>query len=514
MTNDMNDNIDFARDGKRLRIGIFNDAFFPMIDGVVNVIDNYAKRLSQYADVTVFVPEGREKFDDSVFPYKVVRCNKKLKAAFLDYDLPMPAWDKDFVSEIKKSDLDIVHIHSPFSIGKLGMKFAKEKKIPVVATLHSQFKKDFYLATKSDLLTAILLKNIIAVFNNCDECWAVNKEVAKVYFKEYKLNRFPKIQNNGTDLTLFENEEEIDELRKHYKIGAHQKILLFVGRINRLKNIFFTLDCLKILKDKNFNFKMIFVGTGPDMDEFKQKIHEYQLDDDVILTGKISDRNLIVKHYRMADLFVFPSLYDCSSLVQIEAASQKTPTIFIKGAVTSGTCTEGVDAFFAEDDEKNFAEKIIEIFDNPSEYEKIKNGAYNNLYVTWDDAVKKVYDDYLRVIKLYKDGYYKKFYTSEYKSHKRKVKLVINKERVKNKRYIEKKKKKRLQQIKKNVFETYKQDKEKSKFEKEQTSKLAKIEKREKHKNKIVSNKEQAKLKKIQQRKLRAEKQNNKKAGV
>lgn len=455
---------------KKLKIGIFNDSFFPMIDGVVNVIDNYAKRMSKYADVTVFVPAGREEFDDSKFNYRVVRCTKAFNLSFLDYDLPMPSWDKKFIDILKKSDFDIVHIHSPFSIGKVGLKFAQKRKIPVVATLHSQFKKDFYRATKSELLTSIMLKSIIDVFNDCDECWAVNKEVAKVYFKEYKLKRFPKTQNNGTDLTYFENNDAIEELRKQYNIGKDCKILLFVGRINKLKNIFFIAQCLKILKEKNFNFKMLFVGTGPDEEKLKEKISEYNLDSDVIFTGKISDRELLVKHYRLADLFVFPSLYDCSSLVQIEAASQKTPTIFIRGAVTSGTCTEDVDAFFAENDETKFANKIIEIFNNNDEYEKIKNGAFNNLYITWDDAVKQVYNDYLEVIKKYKAGYYKKFKTSEYKQHRRKLKSAIGrgnqkikKENKREKKILESeydlyklnKKLKAKKRLKKNVKKNY-----------------------------------------------------------
>ncbi len=439
---------------KRLKIGIFNDSFFPMIDGVVNVIDNYAKRLSEYADVTVFVPAGREDFDDSKFNYKVVRCSKKINANFLDYDLPMPAWDKEFCDKIKNAKLDIVHIHSPFSIGKIGLKYARKHDIPVVATLHSQFKKDFYLATKSKLLTSMLLKNVINVFDSCDECWAVNKEVAKIYFKDYGLNRLAKVQNNGTDLIYYDNDEEIEKLKIHYNIQKDCKILLFVGRINRLKNIFFIADCLKILKEKNFNFKMFFVGTGPDLEELKEKIKEYNLEDFVIFTGKICDRELLVKHFRMADLFVFPSLYDCSSLVQIEAASQKTPTIFIRGSVTSGTCTEDIDAFFAENNELDFANKIIEIFENPDEYEKIKNGAFTNLYMPWDNAVKKVYDDYLFVIQKYKNGYYKKFQTNNFKVRKRKVKRVVKKQSLKNKHIAEKKNRKRKKQLKKIIKKT------------------------------------------------------------
>ena len=69
---------------KKLTIGLFNDSFFPMADGVIMVVDNYARVLSEYANVIVFVPKytGKE-YDDSVFPYKVVRCHS-LKVRFLD----------------------------------------------------------------------------------------------------------------------------------------------------------------------------------------------------------------------------------------------------------------------------------------------------------------------------------------------------------------------------------------------------------------------------------------------
>ena len=68
----------------KITIGIFSDSFYPMTDGVVMVVDNYARRLAKYANVIVFAPSYfGNKYDDNVFPYKVVRCNS-LKVFFLD----------------------------------------------------------------------------------------------------------------------------------------------------------------------------------------------------------------------------------------------------------------------------------------------------------------------------------------------------------------------------------------------------------------------------------------------
>ena len=53
---------------KKLTIGLFNDSFFPMADGVIMVVDNYARVLSEYANVIVFVPKytGKEYESNSV----------------------------------------------------------------------------------------------------------------------------------------------------------------------------------------------------------------------------------------------------------------------------------------------------------------------------------------------------------------------------------------------------------------------------------------------------------------
>ena len=39
----------------KINIGYFIDTFYPMIDGVIMVVDNYAKRLSKYANVYVIL---------------------------------------------------------------------------------------------------------------------------------------------------------------------------------------------------------------------------------------------------------------------------------------------------------------------------------------------------------------------------------------------------------------------------------------------------------------------------
>lgn len=379
---------------KKLKIGLFLDTFFPMVDGVIMVVDNYAKRLSKFCDVTVFTINSKKKCDRK-FDYKVVGC-KSLHLLAIDYDIPTPKFDKNFNKILKESNLDIVHIHSPFAIGALGVKYAKKHNIPAIATMHSQFKKDFYRSTKSKKLTNILLKHIMKVFNKCDVCYGVNDKISEIFY-DYGAKTMPLVQRNGTDMLPIEDKAAAIKLvNEKYGLNEDTTVFLFVGRINALKNIYFILEALEKLKDKNF--KMFYVGEGQDFEELEKRVKKSSIADNVILTGKITDRELLKAIYLRAKLFLFPSMYDASSLVQIEAASQGTPTIFLKNSATSATVTDNVNGFLSEPTAEKFAEKIEEILANDELYKKVQEGAVRDLYVTWDDCVKEMYQKYLQAI--------------------------------------------------------------------------------------------------------------------
>ena len=76
-------------------------------------------------------------------------------------------------------------MHSPFTLGRAGLAYAKKHHVPCIATMHSQFKQDFQRAVKSDILATKLNNNLMKFFNKCDECWAVNSEVARIYYEDY-----------------------------------------------------------------------------------------------------------------------------------------------------------------------------------------------------------------------------------------------------------------------------------------------------------------------------------------
>ena len=385
-----------------MKVGLFVDTYYPMVDGVINVVHNYAKRLVNKCDVTVYCP-GFKDYDneeDKKYTYPIVRCYS-LPLSHLDYAMPIPVLDAKFDLSLIRDNLDIVHIHSPFTVGLVGLNYAKISNKPLIATLHSQYKQDLERNIKIYPLIDVAMFGIMSIFNACNECWTVNSAIKKLYENEYGLTSPCKIRPNATEHLPVKDKLASDALiNRKYGLSDDDVVFLFVGRINLIKNLDFLVRSLAKVKEMGVKFKMMFVGQGQDEKILSETITSLNLQNEVIMCGLVTDKSELESIYSRAKLFLFPSLYDANSLVQIEAACQGTPTVFIEGAKTAGSVTDNINGFIAEPNEESYALKIKEILSNAELYDKVSTGAKRDLYITWDDVVDDVYNDYCKKIHL------------------------------------------------------------------------------------------------------------------
>lgn len=383
---------------KRMKVGLFIDNYYPNIDGVTMVVDNLARCLIKYADVVVVCPyiDG---CNDKELPYKVIRL-KSLKVPFTSYKLVDIFCNK---SELINEEFDIIHIHSPFILGRIGINLAKKLNIPCISTVHTRFDFEFKRFVKNEVIakkaTGVLIKSL----NKCDLCTVVNDPLA-FEVRSYGYKGRIRVVYNGTDLkpAIFKGRKK-SMINEMFNLKDEDRVMLFVGRIIDIKNIFFIMDTLKLLKDDKFSFKMIFVGEGPDYEKLKSRVKEYNLENDVILAGKITDRKLLSYIYRRSDLLLFPSLFDTSSLVRIEASVNMTPGLFINGSMVGSTITDGVDGYLSELDVNLYKSKIISIFKDENDLKRVSRNAKRNLGVSWGKITKKYYEIYSEEISMKKD---------------------------------------------------------------------------------------------------------------
>ena len=378
-----------------MKVGLFIDTWYPMVDGVIKVVDNYARRLTNYCDVVVFCPDTGQV--EKALPYQVEQCSS-LPFLTNDYSVPLSALDPVFDARLIRSGIDLVHIHSPFTIGMAGLAYAKMNGLPVVATLHSQYRQDFEQNLHFKLSTSIAMDGIMRVFNACDECWAVNGGIKELYQRDYGLTAPCKVRLNATDhVPVPDPDAAAREVNARYGIPADATVFLFVGRINFIKNIDFTVRALARAKELGLsNFRMLFAGKGQDEEKLAALVQELGLTQEVVMCG-LTDKPMLEKLYSRASLFLFPSLYDANSLVQIEAACQGTPTVFLEGARTAATVTPGVNGYVSPATEEAYAHTLLDILADKDGYARVCAAAHRDLYLSWDDVVREVHADYLRL---------------------------------------------------------------------------------------------------------------------
>lgn len=384
---------------KRLKIGLFIDNFYPAIDGVVIAVDNIARELSENNDVVVVAPYMGDNSKDLDHHYTIKRVGS----------IPMPVGEYRIVThkfgfsnsfkELVKENFDIIHIHSPFNIGKLGLKVAKELNIPCICTVHTRFDYEIKRFTKNEYIVKLIMKGLMNVFNACDKCIVVNEfleeELHEFGYKKKSITIY-----NGTDLVPIKDKEKaIAFVNKLHNFKKDEIVLLFVGRLIDIKNIFFIADVLKKLKEDNFKFKMVFVGTGPDENKLKRIISNYKLNDVVYFTGKVTDRNYLSALYLRSNLLLFPSLMDTSSLVRIEAAVNETPGLFITDSLVGKMIKDDYNGFNSKMDVNTYEKRIIEVISDKKLLTKVGKNAKKTLGISWKEVSNQIYKLYLKTLK-------------------------------------------------------------------------------------------------------------------
>lgn len=377
-------------------IGQFNDCFPPIMDGVSMTTYNYAYWLSKNNHpVTVVTPYAPGEFKEEM-PFSILRYPSLPLISRKPYRWGLPNIPSSAVSQIHKTQFQIVHSHSPFSAGRLALRIARKQNIPLVMTFHSKFREDFKHSVKSPTMVNWMLRHIMQVFEAADEVWIPQGAVLDT-IREYGFKGHVEVVENGNDFAQLGGFEERRRTRREaLGVSESTPIFLFVGQHIVEKNIPFIIDALDILRD--MDYRMLFIGGGYGKESFEKRIASLGLDKKVSFLGVIKDREALASYYAAADLFLFPSLYDNAPLVLREAAAMRTPGVLIEGSTSAEVIRNRENGFLVPNDAQKFAQEIREIVGQPELLERVSQNAFQTLARSWQDIAEEVYDRYQHII--------------------------------------------------------------------------------------------------------------------
>ena len=121
-------------------------------------------------------------------------------------------------------------------------------------------------------------------------------------------------------------EEEVVRVRERYQLS--DRFVLYAGNVKPHKNLERLLDAFFILRREGVDdLKLLIIGAEiSKYATLRRAVHRYNLHKHVRFLGFVPDATLAVL-YRLADAFVFPSLYEGFGLPPLEAMASGTPVL-------------------------------------------------------------------------------------------------------------------------------------------------------------------------------------------
>lgn len=363
-----------------MKIAMFTDAYYPRINGVTVSVHSYAEELSklghEIAIVCLEYTEEQQKssfFDeasDDTLPFKIIRIPSS-RVVFSKEDR-MGRLDKwHFVKKAMDAfKPDVVHINSEFVAGYFGAIYARHRKIPSVFTFHTLWEDYLsnYMTYVPKRSSRKLGKEVVRFYlKRTDVIIAPTKRIAEVV-KEYGIDREAHILPTGIPSSKLafskkQNNIVINTMNKKFPSIKGKKILLYVGRVVKEKNLEFLFDVLKEIQKSIPKTALLFVGGGPSLEELKEKSRELGLEKSVFFTGYIEGSNLIY-FYKKADVFTFPSKTETQGLVTVEAMLSGLPVVAIGEMGTVDVMQGDNGGFMVKDDKAEFAGRVLDLLND------------------------------------------------------------------------------------------------------------------------------------------------------
>ncbi len=333
-----------------MNIGLFTETYYPEINGVANSVFMLKTELEEIGH-TVYVftttTPGAPEFEHNVFRVPSLPC------VFITERRVGLFYQPKLAALIKKLNLDLIHTHTEFSLGIFGRIMAKELKLPTVHTYHTIYEDYTHYLNVTHIKTIDKrAKAFVRVFSriccNTVEQVIVPTEKVRELLLNYSVFKDISVVPTGVNLKKFNPDiypkEEVLELRKQYGIGPGDKVLLYLGRISKEKNISEIIEAMPDFMQSRERIKFLIVGGGPEMEHLKQAVSRKNMEDKIIFTGPKPWDNIGL-YYQLGDVFVSASQSETQGLTYIEAMAAGLPVVAKKDKCLEDILEPGLNGY-------------------------------------------------------------------------------------------------------------------------------------------------------------------------
>jgi len=309
-----------------MRILVVTDQYAPMVGGVPNVTQTLAHGLAGRGHaVTLLVPDpGTGSQPGHVDDQQVgFACSSSVRWPWYDgmrLALLSLSAARRVISALAP---DVIHIHSPLTLGVMARRAARQLSIPVIYTNH-------YLpenvrpgrTRRSRLFDAAFYAYLVRFANQCAHVTAPTVTALQL-LRAQGLRAPAQVISNGIDLRTYCPGPADSVIRDRYGLRADRPVILYVGRLSQEKGVDVLLSAVARLTTRA---QVAIAGRGPDSVRLAATADRLGLSDRVKFLGFVPDPDLPAI-YRLADVFVIPSKAELQSLATMEAMATGLPVV-------------------------------------------------------------------------------------------------------------------------------------------------------------------------------------------
>ena len=211
---------------------------------------------------------------------------------------------------VQREQPDILHAHSPALNGLAALRAGKRHGIPVVyecrafwedaAVDHGTSREMGVRYRLTRALETKVFRSAGAVTTICE---GLRADILARGLEHDKVTVIP----NAVDIDNFSVGEPQDKnLLKSLGLSG-KTVLGFIGSFYAYEGIPFLLEAMPAIREKYDDVVLLLVGGGPEEEEIDRKIKALNLEESVILTGRVPHSE-VQAYYNLVDIFVYPRL--------------------------------------------------------------------------------------------------------------------------------------------------------------------------------------------------------------
>lgn len=354
---------DLKKNIASLRIGLFTDTYAPQVNGVSISLQLVSEGLQRRGhQVTIFAPRIPGYTDDQPgvvrLPSLKYLNDPPIYVAVLG--TPRSTWS------LTRKHFDVLHAHSPLTVGLLAYFTASTKNLPLIYTYHTSITD--YTHYLKIIGGTSLIRHAARWFSttstNLGDQIVVPSPKFHRLLLEQKVDKPIHTIPNGIDLSNFKAAKNPGVFRNRLGLKPDAPILLSVGRVDPEKRLDFLIDAFVRLADQVPEAHLVFAGDGSARKKLEEHAAATKVKDRIHFLGMVN-RAELPDLLHDATIFLSASTTEVHPISVIEAIASGLPLVAVQDEAFEGMILENENGHLTPLDVGAFSDTLVKLLADP-----------------------------------------------------------------------------------------------------------------------------------------------------